>query len=176
MTWLMQEPLMIAALGVVTVAMLFGGLVKTGNKKLIFAILGAVLLFGGLLVAEHFVVTDEESVEKALEQIITDVESGDLDKILAHAVDPSPAEREARTDFRAVDDLQVDVTKIHKIEIDSDAQPTVAEVEFNAVAESALFRQIPFWVRITLHKEGDANWRVYEYEYDRPNRGFTNSR
>jgi hypothetical protein len=44
------------------------------------------------------------------------------------------------------------------------------------VAESALFGRIAFWVRITLHKDGDAKWRVYEYKYYRPDRGFTNSR
>ena len=84
MTWLVEEPLYIAILGVVMLAFLGYAWMQTGYRWLLHATLGIAALTVGLLLLEHLVETEPERIEATLRRIGRDVERNDLDAILSH--------------------------------------------------------------------------------------------
>ena len=84
MTWILEEPIYILILGVLTLTFLGFAYTQTGYRTLMHAMLAVVALTGGLLLLENMVETNTEQVEATLETIARDVETNDLERILSH--------------------------------------------------------------------------------------------
>ncbi len=69
MTWVLEEPVYILILGVLTLIFLGFAWWQTGHRLLFHSMLAVVALTGGLLILERVVVTDTEQVKDTLDQI-----------------------------------------------------------------------------------------------------------
>ena len=93
MTWVVEEPLYIVILGVVTLAFLGFAWMQTGYRSLLHAAIGAAALTVGLLLLEYMVDTESERIEATLHRIARDVERNDHDAIYAHVYSGAPNTR-----------------------------------------------------------------------------------
>jgi hypothetical protein len=98
MNWVFEGPWPLLLTGVIVEAILVIALVRTGRAVLLWAIAGAGLLTGGLLVAERAIVTDNERIADTLDGIARAAEANDLDAILAHVAPNATAVRRMATD------------------------------------------------------------------------------
>ncbi|MHB8971013.1 MAG: hypothetical protein ACYC3X_11365 [Pirellulaceae bacterium] len=171
MTWLVEEPLYIAILGVVMLAFLGFAWMQTGYRWLLHATLGVAALTVGLLLLERLVETEPELIEATLRRIGRDVERNDLDAILSHVYSGAPdtlalAQREfPRYTFR-----DVNIKRNVEVKLQMDATPPSADVTFNVVVDvterdTGLGKRVPRFVHITLRKE-DGQWKVATYSHD----------
>jgi len=170
MNELMEQPLVIIAMGMVTIVILFGGLIKTGHRGLIFAILIAALVFGGLFTAERLIVTDREQLKEELTDIAQDVKDNDLDRILAH-IHPK-GERisnAARNYVGRFEFTEARVTKFEDFKIEADRKPPQATVEFTARVEGRIRgvggsdQPVVRFLIVEFEKKDDR-WLICDYE------------
>ena len=87
MQQLMENPLPILAIGGLTLAILIGGLFKTGNATLLWAIAATVVLTGLLVFAERAIVTPAEEVENAIFALAEDIKANDPQAVIARLSD-----------------------------------------------------------------------------------------
>lgn len=178
MIWLTEKPLVIVLMGVTT-AIVFGGLwMQTGRKSALYALLGALLATGALLVLERFIVTDREQIDILLHQAAREVERNDLEALFRHT--HSRAEwirQQARAELPRYVFENVSIKSNLEITVRADRRPPTARARFNAVVtlserEGLIHdRRIPRYVVVDFEKEDDA-WRVVGYEHHDPSRGL----
>ena len=84
MTWLWEEPVYIAILGVVTVAFLVFGLMQTGYRRTVVRHPAAAALTPVLLLLEYLVETEPERIEATLRRWHRDVERNDHEAIYSY--------------------------------------------------------------------------------------------
>jgi hypothetical protein len=177
-SWLFEQPLIIVALGVAVILGLAAAWSASGRKEWLFGIAAALVLLIAGLVTERLVVTDREAIRATLQQIARDVRSNDRQAVLRHVHSTVPElKKKAAAELPNYEFTQCRVTKIHKIDVDRDAEPHSAMVEFNVIA-SGTFRQsgfevtdtVPRWVRLHMLREKDGRWTVVDYEHDDPQR------
>lgn len=182
MAWLLEQilehPLIIIFVGLVTLAILFGGLVQTGNKKFIYVIIGAALLFAGLVVVEQVVVTHRERVENAIHEIARALENSDVATVEQRISKTAPRiAKRAKDSMRRYKIERVRVKPNLKVVVHSDQEPLTATVTFNTVIRGGdRAGQIPiqdwrlyFVVEFVLE---DERWRIYDYQMHQPQRGI----
>ena len=170
MNELMEQPLVIIAIGMLTMVILCGGLIKTGHRGLIVAILVALLLFGGLLTAERMIVTDREQLRDELRDIAQSVRQNDLDGILQH-IHPK-GERisnAARMYVGRFEFTAARVTKFHEFKINANRTPPQATVEFMARVEGRIHgtagpTEPAVRYLIVEFEKKDKRWLIYDYE------------
>jgi uncharacterized transporter YbjL len=178
MTWLFEQPLAIVALGVALLVAVGVAWSATGRKELLYG-LGVVLaLLVAALVVEQLVVTDREAIRATLQQIARDVQSNNHRALRRH-IHSAAAElrQKADAELPRYRFTECRVTRIHRLDVNGQAQPRQAVVEFNVIA-SGSFRvdsfefddTIPRWVRLHLVREPDGRWTVTDYEHDDPQR------
>lgn len=177
MNWLWEQPLVIALVGISTLAVLGAAWALSGRRELLLAMAAAALLLGGGLVVERLVVTDREAIQQTLLQIARDVQSNNLRAVTQHIAQRAPQLRQkvtAEMPRYRFDECRI--TRVHVIEVDAQARPRTARVEFNVVA-SGSFRQdgfeihdaqVPRWVCLYLVREADGRWAVEDYEHAPP--------
>jgi low affinity Fe/Cu permease len=170
MSWVLEQPVPIIFIGVVTVAILFGGLVKTGKKWLLYVMIGAAIFFAALVVVEQLVVTARERVENTVYQIARDVESNEVEAVVRHL---SKARPELRSQARRyMSYLEIEQAKVKpdlKVELNFGQDPPTATAKFHAVIMGSdpggqvRNQRYPkgFIVRFVLE---DGAWYVYDYE------------
>jgi hypothetical protein len=177
MTWVLEEPIYIAVLGLITAGFLGFAWTQTGYRYLLHALLAVLALTGGLLFLEKMVVTDREQVQEALDRIARDVESNDLDRILSHVYSGAPdVYARAEMEFPNYEFEQVKIKDNVEVQPVEGAQPPRILVTFNvtvdvSVRATSMLHHVPRFVRVTLVKE-DGDWRVAEYSHDEPQRGL----
>ena len=171
MMWLFEDPLPIVFLGILVEALLFGVLVHTGRRSVLVAMAAVLVLLFGLLVAEHFIVTDAESVQQTLEAIAKDLKTNDVDLILSY-VSPSAGNVLARAKSR-LDQVIVQHAEIKgrpEITVNTNNQVKTAHAELRGFFVVKLRRGIVqenvqsirrFTVQ--LRKE-NGQWKVFDYE------------
>ncbi len=129
MTWLLENPVGIWAVGAVlaTLAGLF--FFARRNLTSLLTLIAVVLVTLGLALAERLVVTEGEEIEAALESLFIAIETGDLPGVLAH-IDPasSGVQGEAKMLLPMLRIKDMGVSSI-VVEIDSDSNPPVAPSE-----------------------------------------------
>ena len=136
MTWVVEEPLYIVILGVVTLAFLGFAWMQTGYRSLLHAALGAAALTAGLLLLEYMVDTESERIEATLQRIARDVERNDLEAILAHVYSGAPDTLAlAQQEFPRYSFERVNIKHNVEIVLDETANPPAANVTFNVVVD-----------------------------------------
>jgi hypothetical protein len=181
MTWIFEQPLTIVLISVALLTGIAVSWVMSGHKGLLYALIGCSVLAALLLIAERMVVTDRESIEETVQRMARDVASNVPAKVTQH-ISPAATEllQRANTELPNYKFESMRITKVHKIDVQSDAQPKTAIVEFNILA-SGSFRygsdlisdtNIPRWVQLELVKEDDGAWRIRDYKHDEPLKGM----
>ena len=173
MTWIVEEPLYIAILGVVTLAFLGIAWIQTGYRSLLHAAIGTTALTVGLLLLEYMVDTEPERIEATLRHIARDVERNDHEAIYAHVYSGAPELlAEAKDQFPRYNFERATIKRNLEIVLDMNANPPAAHASFNVrvdVTELATGGIHPGagFVEVTMRKEGDE-WKVAECSYDEP--------
>ena len=179
MAWLLEKPLFIVVMGLLTAAVLGGLWMQTGRRSVFYALMASLVLTGLLLALERAVETDREQIELTLHRIARDVERNDLEAVLRYV--HSEAEwirRQASDELPRYDFQEVNIKPNLRIRFESDKNPRKAVAEFNAVvvlSERSGFlkdSRIPRFVIVTFLQEGGA-WRVANYEHHDPREGLT---
>jgi hypothetical protein len=173
MTWIVEEPLYIAILGVVTLAFLGFAWMQTGYRALLNAAIGAAALTVGLLLLEYLVDTEPERIEATLHRIARDVERNDHEMIYSHVYSGAPETLAwAKQEFPRYRFERATIKRNLEIVLDMNANPPAAHASFNVrvdvtdVATGHLWYGAAF-VEVTMRKEGDR-WTVEECSYDEP--------
>lgn len=175
MTWLVEEPLYIAILGIITIAFLFYAWTQTGYRWMMHAMFGAIALTLGLLLLEHLVDTEAELIEKTVHQIARDCETNDIDRILPHVYSGAPVTAdEAKREFGRYVVSDVDIKHNLEVRIVPNESPPLAEVSFNVGLSVRERREggighpaVRLFVELTMRKEG-GQWKVATYRYQEP--------
>ena len=177
MTWVVEEPLYIAIMGIVTIAILAFGWMQTSYRPLLYGTVAAAVMTLLLLIVEQWVETESEQLAAALEQMAADVKRNDLEAVLNDIASTAPETRaRARSEFPDYSFSRVDIKRNLEITVDSDRQPPRATATFNVAVDGVFkasrtpFRQ-RFFVELTLVKE-DGRWRVATYSYHSPQYGM----
>jgi hypothetical protein len=184
MLWLYEQPLAIVALGVALILALGAAWSASGRKELLIACgVAFVLLVAGLIV-EKVVVTDREAVRATVLQIARDVQHNDRRAVLAHIHSGSPQLRkQAEAELPKYQFTELRITKIHLIDVDRQAEPRSAIVEFNVIGSGSErggigggipVEHIAQWVKLHMLREKDGRWTVADYEHDSPERMIVN--
>jgi hypothetical protein len=181
MSWLLdqllEQPLAIIFVGVVTLAVLFGGLVKTGKKWFLYVIAAAALLFGGLLAVEHWVVTPREEVENTIYRIARELEANNLGAVQSHLKPGTKPSQDAEHYMNRLHVKQAKVKSNLKVEVHTGQSPLTATATFNAVVIGGDRRgefqnqRFPRFFVVEFVREDDG-WLVYDYEMHEPQRGL----
>lgn len=181
MTWLVEEPLYIAILGVVTISFLGYAWSQTGYRWMMHAILAAIALTIGLLLLERMVETEPEQIETALHRIARDVETNDIDRILPHVYSGAPVTADdARREFARYVVSDVVIKNNVEVQITPQESPPLAKVTFNATLNvrdrqqgGINYGRVAIFVDLTMRKE-DGQWKVATYRYDDPRTSIMN--
>ncbi|MEZ6101984.1 MAG: hypothetical protein R3E01_23870 [Pirellulaceae bacterium] len=90
MSVLLDSPWMVGIGGLALSTMLFGGLIKTGDRRILWGIVGVVALTVVMLLIERMVVTSREEIAATIRLIAVDLESNDVDRVAAHISATAP--------------------------------------------------------------------------------------
>ena len=136
MTIFLESPWPILLIGIAAEAVLAVLLLRTGQGRWLWAMIGAGLLVLAGLLVEHFVVTDRKAIINTLDTAAAAVEANDLHRLL-DCVSPSAAEIRsgAPREFTRFEFRQV---HIHGLEITINrlTSPPTATVAFQAVGNA----------------------------------------
>lgn len=168
MNELMEQPFWIIAVGIITVLILGSGLLKTGQSSLLYALIVAVLAFGGLLATERLVETDREQIQKMIRQVARHVEREEIDAVLEWIHSKAEATRAgAQSVIPRYEFAVARVTKFRELKVNS---PTTATAEFTVRLEgrtaggSEPNTPAILIVVVDLKKEGEL-WKVFSFKY-----------
>lgn len=177
MTWLLEEPLYVAAFGGIFLVILVASWLNTGHRALLIGAVFVGLITGGLLILEQAIVTPREEIEQTLHRIAADVARNDVPAVLSHIHSEAVAGRaRAQLELPRWNFERVTVKRNLEVEL-KDTQPATAIAEFNAVVvlndSTGVMgtRTIPRFVIATLKKE-NGKWRVFDYEHFEFQRGM----
>lgn len=163
------------------VALILAGMwVSTGRREPLWGAAVAIGLLPALWIVERLVVTEREAVEATLYQIAADVESNNRAAILAHIHSGAPSlKARAEAEMPNYTFTQCTINKLHRIDVNADAEPPSAVAEFNVfvsgsfkVGNETFVGELPRYIALELRKDGDGVWRVENYAHADPLRGF----
>lgn len=170
MTSLLENPLPTAVGGVMVVAVLGIIWINTGHKAVLYALLGAIGLFGALILLEKFVVTDREKIESAIRTIEVALEEDDANTVVSYiARDKTKIQQDARQYLATYVIESLNVSQL-EIEVDPDNLPPIATAKFAVTVrgsrrDGAITNQAyPFSLVVTFRKQDDDQWRIDGYE------------
>lgn len=178
---LMEQPLTIVFGGLLLAAMLIGGLIQTGKKWLLYAVVGVLVLTAGLLMLERSTITPREAVKATLHVIARDLERNDVEAIVQHiSAGKTELRDEARRRLGSIEIVEVKIKRNLKVDVTSARGMDVAETSFNAVIRLKDSRYADFlnedrpnamFFRVWFKLE-DGRWRIRKYETDDPRAGI----
>lgn len=183
MNWLFEQPLIIVVLGVALIFGLGAAWSATGRKELLYAVACALVLLIAGLVTERMVITDREAIRATLTTIARDVKNNDRRAVVSHIHQSAPElKQKAEGELPNYKFSECRVTRVHLIDVDNQAEPRSAIVEFNVMA-SGTFRYegmeltdtVPRWVKLHMLRDNAGRWTVVHYEHDNPQRMIMNS-
>jgi len=180
MLWLYEQPLAIVAIGVALILALGAAWSASGRKELLYAAGAMFLLLIAGLIIEKMVITDREAIRTTVLQIARDVQNNDRRAVLGHIHSSAPQlRRQAEAELPKYEFKEMRITRIHLIDVDRQAEPRSAIVEFNIIG-SGTERQgvelghVAQWVKLHLLREKDGRWTVADFEHDSPERMIVN--
>ena len=177
MTWIVEEPVYIAILGVSTVLICGFGWLQTGYRQFAYAVVGAVIATVLLLLVEQWVETERAGIESALRRMAQDVERNDLPTVLSDiAQSAAKTRRRAESEFPRYRFTRVSIKHNLTITIDREQQPPKAKATFNVVVDGSelstnMTFHVPRYVELTLVNEG-SKWKVSAYHHEEPHLGL----
>ena len=130
---LLESPWPILLIGIAVEAVLAIALLRSGQGKMLWAMLGVAGLLVVGLVVERLVVTDREAVENTLDTAVAAVEANDLNRLL-ECISPSAQKTRAdarwalgRVEFRKarITDLEITINRL--------TSPPTAKAKFHAI-------------------------------------------
>ncbi len=165
----LESPWPVLLIGIAVEAVLAVLLLRTGQGRFLWAMLGvAALTLAGLLV-ERLVVTEREEVTDTLDACVAAVEANDLNRLLNYV---SPTATQTRADARFVLGRALfETVWISNLEITINrlTSPPTAKAKFKAwvTGRDRLgeipYRSEPIAVTVTLRKE-KGHWLVADYD------------
>lgn len=164
----LESPWPILLIGIAVEAVLAMVLLRTGQGRMLWAMIGVAVFVVLGLVVERFVVTDREAIGNTLDAAAAAVETNQLDRLLDCV---SPKAEKTRKDARFVLGLfEFNKARICDLEITVNrlTSPVTAKAKFRAVGQGRDRRgEIPYqgfarWVTVTMRQEGDR-WLIGEY-------------
>jgi hypothetical protein len=167
MTWLYENPWPTIVAGGVAELALIANLYVTGRLRTVVWMLVVAAIAGGLLLFEHYTVTDREQIEANLQEIASALERGDSKTVLAHI---SPTAKQNTIDrARYAVSLRATEVRINSdltIDVRENADPPQA-VASGTVTVSGSLRgytgTAPLQVTVYLRKS-DGKWLIYDHE------------
>jgi hypothetical protein len=171
---LLESPWPILLIGIAVEAVLAVALLRTGQGKVLWAMLGVgALVLTGLLI-ERLVVTEREAVEHTLDAAIDAVEANDINRLL-ECISPKaePIRAAARMVLGRVEVRMARMTGL-EITINRLTNPHTAKAKFRAIGSgrdrkgelpSQGFSEV---VTVELRPEG-GRWLVFDYKPENPN-------
>ncbi len=172
MTLFLENPLAIAILGVLTLAILGGGWFQTQRRELAIAWVASLVIFGGLLLLERSIVTDAEAVRATLHTIARQAQANNIEALAQHFHSTASGHRDRlRAEMVLYDVHRVKIGTPVKVQIDRRRQPprAVADFHANVVLSDKLGvmreRAIPLMVTAEFWLE-DGDWRCVDYTYE----------
>jgi hypothetical protein len=180
--WIFDQPIYIAAIGLVVSALLVAGWSMSGRKELLYAVAAVLLVMAGFLIAERYVVTDREAIEATLAEIARDVQTNATARVVRHIAATRPELKErAQKEMPHYQFSHCHVAQIHKIDVASEGEPRTAIVEFNVSVTGDFQAEgmqvsgtFPRWVRLQMVREADGKWKVEGYEHAPPQQSIMN--
>lgn len=169
-----EEAFWYMVIGGAATIVLFVVWVKTGHRLMLMLAgiaLSVTILLG---VIEAVIVTPREEVEQTLDEIARHVQSNDVESVLSYLHSSAQRYRdEAKTEFPRHRFDRVKVTQITNIEIQSEAEPPTAVVEFIVSVQGDFFNDSMHNMRglraVTLHlQKEDEQWRITQYDHRPP--------
>ena len=165
----LESPWPILLIGIAVEAVLAVMLLRTGQGRMLWAMLGvaAVVLVG--LAVERLVVTDREAVENTLDACVAAVKANDINRLLECI---SPAAPQVRAEARFVlDRFEVQKAALTDLEITINrlTNPPTAKAKFRAIGAGRDRKgEFPYQgfaeiVTVELRLEGDR-WLVSGYQ------------
>ncbi len=177
MNWLLESPVTILVLGVISVAVLLYVWTQLQRRSLLVAAAVVLVVVAGLMLLELMVQTDAEQVEATLREIAADVERNDLPAALAHFHSTAQSARlMASGEMPKYEFAEVKVKSV-EVMVDPDHQPPKAVAKFNVVVVGSdrdqLIgrRHVPRYCEVTFLKE-NGHWRVSDYLHREPTFGL----
>jgi hypothetical protein len=174
--WLFDTPIYIVLIAIVAGVLAGVAWTSSGRRELLYALGAVVVLAVTMLIVERAVITDREAIRTKLAEIARDVQANDMQRVLGHIAKGNPSLiGRVQNEMPNYDFTECRVTKIHKTDIDSSAEPRSAIVEFN-VRFDGKFGRGGFemrgpgvrWIRLQMVREEDGQWRVLNYEHAPP--------
>ncbi len=167
----LESPWPILLIGIAVEAVLAILLLRSGQGRLLWAMLGVGLLVLAGLLVEHFVVTDRKMITNTLDSAAAAVAANDLDRVLEHI---SPTADSLRADIRqAFGRIEFRTARINGLEIAINrlTSPPTAKAKFHAIGSGRdrrgefLHENFAEAVTVTLRQEG-GRWLVAECRID----------
>lgn len=178
MTGLLERPLLIVVLGLLTAVILGGAWIQTGRRPLLHAMLAALALTAALLILERCVETDREAVEHTLYRAARDVQRNDLAAVLRYVHPEAEAiRRQAEAEFPRYQFREVRIKPNLDITVFAERSPREALARFNVVVDvtdrSGVFgdTRVARYAEVTFRQHG-VEWRVVDYRHDDPREGL----
>jgi hypothetical protein len=167
MTWLMENPAAIIAIGVVIEIALAVALLTTGRGLVLGLMLLAAVTTCGMLVLERYVITDREAVRVTLDQAAHSLTTNNADRVL-NFVDPQATDlrQHVKTVLQQFDFQDASIGGDVDMQINAAANPPTATATFfahirargrhgNTIGREQAIERL----RVDLHRV-DGRWLV----------------
>jgi ketosteroid isomerase-like protein len=155
-------------LGISLEVILAIALVRTGRGVIIGAMVVVLALTGGMLILERLVVTENEAVEDALDQVAAALAANDRDAVLASFSPQSPRRAEVQSLLSRVTVSSARIGGDLEVRFNELASPPSATTYFTGIVNAKdTGGAIPYEhmmrkFKVTMRKE-DGRWLIFDY-------------
>ena len=173
--FLFENPIALAVVGLVMVAVSAFVWTQTGRKSALYATAGLVVLTIVLLLINLQVVTDRETIRHILHEAASAVEANDHDKVYGY-IHPNAFDglRRAKRELPRYKFREARVTGVKEIAVNDATTPPTAIAECFARVKATRSTYEGTTVRFVriFFMQHDGKWLVRDYEHDDPAAGF----
>lgn len=165
MTWLYENPWPAIVGGAIAELILIGMLFASGRLRLVVWMAVVAAIAGGLVLFEHYTVTDREQIELNLREIAAALERGDVSTVVEH-ISPAAERTIGRARFAALQGAtEVRINNDLEIKVYYDEDPLRAEAwgTVTAVGSRVYRGAVPVQVEVALRKV-EGKWLIYNHK------------
>ncbi|MCH2126868.1 MAG: hypothetical protein MK165_18890 [Pirellulaceae bacterium] len=174
----LSEPPLVVAVGGVLFSLVIGWIgLKTRRRALLILAAVTLLLSLAAIVVEQIIISDEESLQRTLQNCIATLEANDLEGVLGFvALDAKNLRTMIKTSMARLDIERVVLKRVHRIEV-RDVNPKTAVLEFNVVGVGRDkqgrwgSRRYPRFCTVTFVQAGQT-WTIRDFRDEDALTGF----